>query len=57
MDEKELGKKLNSALLQAERGLIIVGDVKNLSLKSAAWGNFIDWMVSKRLVVTYQIPK
>jgi hypothetical protein len=52
-----MGKKLNSALLQAERGLIIVGDVKNLSLKSAAWTNFIDWMVSKRLVVTYQIPK
>jgi hypothetical protein len=30
----ELGKKLNSALLQAKRGLIIVGDINELSQKS-----------------------
>jgi hypothetical protein len=49
-----MGKKLNSALLQAERGLIIVGDSDELRSKSSAWSNFLDWMVMKKLILCYE---
>lgn len=55
VDDLQLGKKLTSALLQAERGLVIVGDLQRLGRRSGMWGNFVDWMVGKRLVVDYNV--
>jgi hypothetical protein len=50
----QFDKKLTSALLQAERGLIIVGNIKELSEKSKEWKHFIKWLALKKLVLNYK---